>query len=284
MNRWGRSRALAAVLAIGAVGLVACGKGGVGVAHRFDVEFREPDQGAVHVSMPSSVGAGLVSLRLKNSGALAHDAQLIRVTGDQDREDVIRFFRSARAPGFRIPSWVRSGGGARRVPAGETVVVHQRLDEGDWFLVDLGFLERGGVVPFIATSGGSAAALPDVSSRIRARDFTFEPRALKPGKHRVRFQNRGREVHEVVAMRLAPGRTIDDAKAYFADPNRSPLPRDAPVDTADPVLLPLLDRGESVVTQVAFTRGTWVLACLLPDRAGGPSHAAKGMVTEVKVG
>ncbi len=284
MNRWGRSRALAAALAVGAAGLVACGSGDVGVARAFDVEFRGPDDGRVVVNMPSSVGAGLVSFRIKNSGHQLHDAQLIRVTGDQDRQDVIDFFRSATRPDFRIPSWVRSGGGARGVPIGETVTVKQRLDEGDWFLVDTPFLDEGGVIPFTVTSGGSGADLPSATSRLRARDYAFEPRALRPGTHRVRFENRGRQMHEMVAMPLFADRTLEEAQAYLGSPNPAGPPSAAPVDLVNPVRLPLLDRGESVVTELTLTRGTWIIACLLPDRAGGPRHAARGMVAEVKIG
>jgi hypothetical protein len=266
-----------------AVGLVACGKGKVGVASPFDVEFRH-SSGGLHLSLPSSVGAGLVSLRLKNSTTEPHDAQLVRVTGHQTADEVIDFFRSTRQPDYRIPSWIRGGGGARDVPAGETVVVKQRLEEGDWYLVDPGFLDDGGVVPFTATSGGSAAEVPKADSRIIARDYSFTPRALKPGTHEVRFENRGKQVHEVVAMRLVPGRTLDEAKAYLSDPNRPVAPRAAPVEISDPVRLPMLDRSKSLVTELKLGTGTWVLTCLLPDRAGGPLHAARGMVADLKVG
>ena len=284
MNRWHRSRALGVVLAVGAAGLAACGSGEVGAPRPFDVEFREPSPGRVHVSLPSSVGAGLVSFRLKNSGTRRHDAQRIRVTENRRLEAVIRFFRSASDPNFRIPSWVRGGGGARGIRPGETVVVQQRLDEGDWYLVDTAHLEQGGVVPFIATGGGSGGELPSATSRVLARDFSFEPRAIRPGNHRVRFENRGREVHEMVAMPLAPGRTIDDAKAYLSGPAPPVAPGGPPVDRTSAVSLPLLDRGEALVGELTLTRGNWVIACLLPDRAGGPRHVAKGMVAEIKVG
>ena len=282
MNRWGRSRTLAAVLAIGAVGLVACGDGNVGEARPFDVEFREPEPDRLVVSLPSSVGAGLVSFRIRNATVGPHDAQLIRVTGDRGPEDVIRLFRSASQTNFRVPTWVRGGGGVLDIDPGQTVTLRQRLDEGNWYLVDSRALDRGGVVPFIVGSGGSAAELPSATSRIRARDFTFEPRALRPGKHRVRFENRGRQMHEMVAMPLQAGKTLDDAKAYLANPTGPAT--DAPVLLSNRVRLPLLDRGEALVTELSFSRGTWVLACLLGDRAGGPSHAARGMVAEVKIG
>jgi hypothetical protein len=282
MNRWGRSRALTAVLAVGAVGLAACGGGNVDAARRFDVEFRQPEPGELRVSLPSSVGAGLVTFHIKNSTVEEHDAQLIRVTGNQGPDEVVRLFRAASASGFRVPSWVRGGGGVLDIEPGETATLRQRLNEGDWYLVDLRSLDRGGVVPFIVSSGGSAAELPSATSRIRARDFSFEPRALRPGTHRVRFENRGREMHEMVAMPLQAGRTLDDAKAYLANPTGSPT--DAPVLTTNRVRLPLLDRGEALVTELTFSPGTWILACLLGDRGGGPSHVVRGMVTEVKIG
>ena len=282
MNRWGRSRAWAALLVIGAVGLVACGGGNVGAARPFDVEFRQPEPEKVLVSLPSSVGAGLVSFRIKNDTLDRHDAQLIRVSGDRSPDEVIRVFRSASQPNFRLPSWVRGGGGVLDIDPGETVTLKQRLDEGDWYLVDPRFMERGGLVPFIVGSGGSAAELPSATSRIRARDFSFEPRAIRPGAHQVRFENRGRQMHEMVGMPLQAGKTVDDAKAYLANPTGPPT--EAPVLTTSRVRLPLLDRGEALVSELSFSRGTWILACLLADRNGGPSHAARGMVVEVKVG
>jgi hypothetical protein len=284
MNRWGRCRAWAALVAVGAAGLVACGDGSVGVARPFPIELRELAPGEVHVSLPSSVGSGLVSLRVKNSGTSRHDAQLVRVTGDRDREDVIAYFRSASEPNAGIPTWIRDGGGARAIRPGETVVVQQRLAEGDWFLVDLEYLEQGGVVPFTVTSGGSPGELPGAESRIIANDYSFTPRALRPGRHRVRFENRGQQMHEAVALPVVAGKTFEDVKAYLTGPTPAAGATGAPVDMAGAVTLPLIDRRVRLVTDLRLTPGTWVLACFVSDRIGGLPHVAKGMLAEIKVG
>ncbi|MCA1691223.1 MAG: hypothetical protein LC733_03115 [Actinobacteria bacterium] len=192
--------------------LAACGSGGVGAANRFDVEIREPSPGEVRISSPSSVGSGLVELRVKNSGESVHEAQLVRVEDDRSRDDVLDFFRSTQRPGAPVPAWIREGGGAVQIPPGRTVTVMQRLTEGQWYLADgrapegpgnpPSFLERGGLVAFTVTSGGSAADLPDGDARITARDYTFTARGLKPGTQSVRFDNRGRQFHHVVAAPL----------------------------------------------------------------------------------
>lgn len=287
MNWWVRRRALVARLALpalAAIGLGACGDGGVGAARPFDVDIREPAPGEVHFSLPSSVGAGLVSFHLRNSGVARHDAQLIRVTGNRSRRDVIASFRSITQPNAPIPPWVRDGGGARRIRPGQTVVVKQRLAEGDWYLVEPQFLEQGGLVPFTVTSGGSAAKLPDADAKITARDFSFAAHQLTPGTRTVRFENRGKEMHEVVALPLAPGRTLDDAKAYLSNPTGPAPTGPPPVQAERAFTLPFIDRGVSLVTELRLDRGSWVLACFLSDRAGGPAHVAKGMLSEVKIG
>ncbi|MCA1691222.1 MAG: hypothetical protein LC733_03110 [Actinobacteria bacterium] len=48
--------------------------------------------------------------------------------------------------------------------------------------------------------------------------------------------------------------------------------------------LAVIDRGESIVTDLRLTRGTWILACFINDRTGGPPHVTKGMLQEIKVG
>lgn len=295
MGRWRESRTLAPVLAFAMLvspALTACGGGGVGTANRFDVEIREPSPGEVRISSPSSVGSGLVELRIKNSGESVHEAQLVRVEDERTRDDVLDYFRSTQRPSAPIPAWIREGGGAAQIPPGETVSVMQRLSEGQWYLADAqapegpgnppSFLERGGLVAFTVTSGGSAADLPDADARITARDHTFAARGLRPGTQSVRFDNRGRQLHHVVAAPLRPGRTVEDARAFFLASGTSTAP--PPLDLDASVALAMIDRGESVVTDLRLTRGTWILACFISDRTGGPPHVSKGMLHEIKVG
>jgi hypothetical protein len=279
----------AAAAALAGTALVACGDGGT-MASDLHVEFRELDSGDVRMSAPSAVGAGLVSLHLRNNGASPHQAQLFRVVGERSRAQVLAALRALTGGGARIPSWLRDGGGAQ-VPPGEAVTVTQRLREGDWYLADLErprgpgdtrpYFERGGLRPLLVTSGGSQARLPAADATITARDYRFQARGLQPGTQTVRFQNRGRQLHHVVAAPLLSGRTLDEAREYFANPGATGTP---PVSLTEAVTLAVVDRGMSLVTELQLERGTYVLACFVHDRAGGPPHTSKGMLQEVKVG
>ncbi len=289
MRRWRALVTMAAGVALASTSLVACGGGDVGTASRFDVEFRELARGDVRITSPSAVGAGLVSFHLRNNGASPHQAQLFRVVGDPSRAEVLAAIR-ALARGAPIPRWIRDGGGAT-VPPRRSVTVAQRLKEGDWYLADTErpratgdtrpFYERGGLVAFTVTSGGRRAELPAAHGTVTARDYEFQVRGLEPGTQRIRFQNRGRQLHHLVAARLPAGRTFEEVRKYLADPSATISP---PVSFSDGVTLAAIDRGTAMVAEVPLRRGTYVIACFLHDRSGGPSHASRGMVQELRVG
>jgi len=100
----------------------------------------------------------------------------------------------------------------------------------------------------------------------------------------VRFENKGKEPHIMVAAPIADGVSIDKVKEFFASegppPAGGPPP---PLDFENAVSLQALDAGQSEVTTINFKPGRYAFVCFLNDRAGGPPHFAKGMLQEVKV-
>jgi hypothetical protein len=44
-----------------------------------------------------------------------------------------------------------------------------------------------------------------------------------------------------------------------------------------------LDGGEEQLTEVDLKPGNYALMCFIPDRAGGPPHVAKGMISGATV-
>ena len=55
-------------------------------------------------------------------------------------------------------------------------------------------------------------------------------------------------------------------------PRRTP-----PIDESKAFNTAIISGGESEVVDLRFESGDWGLACFIPDRAGGPPHALKGM-------
>ena len=77
---------------------------------------------------------------------------------------------------------------------------------------------------------------------------------------------------------MNPGATIEDVKRFFrTEEGEPPLQEDNVEETA------VIDGGEEQLTEVDLTAGNYALLCFIPDRAGGPPHVAKGMISEAKV-
>jgi hypothetical protein len=95
--------------------------------------------------------------------------------------------------------------------------------------------------------------------------------ALPAGRSTLRVVNDGQQFHEIAVMRLAPGKTLDDAKGFFSAP------------AGPPPFEPLggmqgLDPGGSGYMTLDLQPGQYVAVCHIPDRASGKSHLSLGMI------
>ncbi len=113
-------------------------------------------------------------------------------------------------------------------------------------------------------------------------DYAFAmPDSVSAGPTVITFENRGKQRHEAVFVRLKPGVTL----RQFADS----VARDAPVRPlratgsavlfADPG-----SRNDVVSIRINFKRGEhWALSCQFADSAGAPKHQKLGMFRLVTV-
>ena len=46
----------------------------------------------------------------------------------------------------------------------------------------------------------------------------------------------------------------------------------------------MIEGGDSQSVELELKEGKYALLCFVPDRAGGPPHAVKGMISEAVVG
>ena len=113
---------------------------------------------------------------------------------------------------------------------------------------------------------------------IEAAEYDFTTSDLEAGSQQVRFDNNGEEPHHVVAAPLKPGRTIEDVKQFIKTENGEP-----PVQEDKSFDIAIVSGGESQLVDVRLESGDYALLCFVPDRAGGPPHAAKGMVSAATV-
>jgi len=247
----------------------------------------EPSKGEVMIDAPATIDAGVVDITLDNSGKGPHDAQLVRVEGNQTAADVIAKVVD-NEDGAPIPAWLRGGGGVGTVAPGQTATVTEVLEPGTYYVVDTessgengpSNAKQGGVAKFEVTGDGGGD-LPETDATITADEYSFTSEGVKPGRNRLTFANAGKELHHIIAFPINKGATLADATKAFA--SEEPPEGPPPVDFESFQGTAVLDGGKEQVTELDLKKGKYVLVCFIADRKGGPPHVAKGMISELDV-
>lgn len=223
--------------------------------------------------------AGLTTVTFRNQARGSHEAQLVRVEGDRSQAEVLRTF-AATDDAAPIPDWLRAAGGAGNAAAGETISSTQVLGPGTYYAIDTNGGRRSAFVTFEVTGDAGDAALPAADATITAKEYAFDASGLRAGANEIQFVNDGREIHHVIALPLAQGRTAADFRRFIASDGRGGPP---PVDFEAGANTSAFDGGTSGNVRLTLRRGEYVLVCFISDRRGGPPHAVMGMVREVTV-
>jgi hypothetical protein len=276
-RRWRRAGLSAAVVALAAAGLAACGDdGGSAQTLTFNVAGSS-------ITGPTSADPGEAEITLTNDGNQEADLQLIRVEGQHQAADVVQAVGGA-AQGGAIPEWFFAGGGVGVTPAGESQTVTQVLEPGTYYAFNTGTREPPDPesVPVVEVAGDpSDDELSGTDATVRTIDYGFETEGdLQVGENEVTFENAGAQPHHVIAQPIAEGKTIGDVRAFLENQEgQSPLDETGLAETA------ILDGGGSqLVTLNLEQPGKYAMLCFIADRQGGPPHAiGEGMVDEVEV-
>lgn len=249
---------------------------------------------------PDTIAAGWATLRLVNRGEQVHYGHIVQLEpGRTVRELVDAYAEAIRTSGPR-PKWVTRFGGPGGTAPGDSSSVTQYLEPGRYVWIcpieDSGgapHFAKGEVKPFVVHAAGpvvgTRTAAPDADMVVRLLDYSFaldEP--VRPGRHTVRVENAGVEPHDLVLMKLAPGKTMADMRTWMnperarrADQSEDPAPS-----------LETLGRGAGGIAAIApgmasffdasFTAGEYVLICMAtaPD---GRSHVEHGMIQQISV-
>jgi hypothetical protein len=227
---------------------------------------------------PPTVPPGVTQITLENEGKEPASGQLIRVEGDHPRTEVARVFGAIAGRGARIPDWFLAGGGVGTTAPGKSAVVTQELQEGTYYVFndeDESNIKKGLYTSFQVSGEPVEGELPSGSS-VTATEYEFETAGITAGEPVV-FENAGQEPHHLVAIPLKPGRTAADALRFFkTEKGEPPLAGEGSATT-------VIDAGGSLAVDLPLKKGDYALACFIADRAGGPPHVAKGMVSAAKV-
>lgn len=249
---------------------------------------------------PDTISSGWTTFRLANNGEEIHYGHIVQLdSGKTVRQLVDAYAEAIRTSGPR-PKWVKRFGGPGGAPPSGTSSVTQYLVPGSYVWVcpiedssGAPHFGKGEFKPFVVRAAASdvadRAAAPAADVVVRLMDFSFavEP-AVRAGRHTLRVENAGAEPHDLVLMKLAPGKTIEDVRAAM-NPERARRPDQAgePPPSFESLVtvvggIAAIGSGMEAFFDADFTPGEYVLICMAtaPD---GRSHIEHGMIQQISV-
>ncbi len=279
------ARMLAAVLAAAALSLSACGGdddsgGSAESGDAASLAFTASESGKESkLSGPESVEAGVVEIELTNDGEKDHNVQLIRFDEGHEATEALKAGNAWGDGGKPLPEWVHLAGGTGTVAGGESTKTTAQLEPGKYAALDLEAEGPSGpVFAEFEVTGEGGGEPPSADATIEAKEYEFKATGLKAGTNTVSFDNVGEQPHHVAAVAMAEGATIDDVKKFFeTEKGKPPIDESKSFDTA------VIEGGATQVVEFDIEAGKYAVLCFVPDREGGPPHAARGMISEVEV-
>jgi hypothetical protein len=255
--------------------------------------------------VPPEIEGGVVRMTFENGGRLKHSA-LIVSGGDTPLERVKQdLVPIVRGEGKPVPDYLRFHGGVSLVEGGTSWAATISLPVGRYVLVcplsetDTLHPTAGpptpaarphfeqGMASEFRVDRTNDAVMPPTDGTVVARDWSYEVPALVPGLQTLTFRNQGLQHHSLAVAEFDGRVAPEAARAAFETLLRTApgRPPDA-VPTPDNVAFagPLSPAGEVTVSLRLKVNHTYVFACYLSDRAGGPLHATgQGMLAYATV-
>lgn len=224
---------------------------------------------------PDTITSGVTTFHLMNGGKEPHHVFLMKLP----MAEVMK-----QNPTTPPPADLVVAGGANVAGPGGTAEATMDLQPGEYTLLcaipspdGQPHMVKGMMRSLVVTQGSSTAILPATDITVKLTDFDFEFSApLTAGHHVVRVENAGLQMHEMVMVKLAPGKTAMDF-AKWAEKPSGPPPGEA-VNGGAPMTIGVVN---TVVMDLV--PGEYGLICFLPDMKDGKLHLEHGMVKQITI-
>jgi len=233
-------------------------------------------------SMPDTIGAGVVRLRLVNHGPSLHHVQLVRLAAGKTLDSLMAAMRNPGPP----PAWARFVAGPNAPAPGDSSELVENLAPGQYAVIclipnDRGVLHvaMGMARPLVVSATGQPSApepTADVQVDLRDYEFTLSTE-IAAGTHTIKVVNDGPQLHEFFLARLDSGVTAQQLVAWVHAGMKGRPPA-LPLGGATG----LMPSDHAFVT-LSFAPGDYALLCFLPDARDGREHVMHGMVKQIHV-
>lgn len=276
-----RSRAAVAAVATAFV-VIGCSK-----ADKTDDTAPAPVEPALVVvtateyafAAPDTIQSGPTVFRLVDHGAEAHHISMFRLDSAKTVQDMMA------VPEDSNPGWLVAVGGPNAAMPGDSVRATMNLEPGNYVM--LCFISgpdqkphfmKGMVRPLtVVAATGPVAAEPTADVVVTLRDYSFEfTPAITSGRHTIRVNNAGPQGHEMLLVRLQPGKTMQDF-VNWTNAMQGPPPGEPLNGIAG------MAPGQHAFITNNFTPGNYGLICFVPDAKDGKPHFLHGMIQDITV-
>jgi hypothetical protein len=227
---------------------------------------------------PTQIPGGVTAVRLINQGHELHHVVFIRLDDGKTPADLAAAINKPGPP----PSWAKDAGGPNGTVPGGTSNATVILEPGNYVLVcfiagtdNVPHMAKGMVRPLTVTasngaSGSASEPTADITLGLTEYSFAFAP-VPTSGGHTIRVDNNGKQDHEIVLVRITPGKTVADLMAWLDKPAGPP-----PADLLGGIS-PMAP-GRHAYFTADLTPGSYAAMCFVGDYADGKPHIAHGMI------
>ena len=232
---------------------------------------------------PDTVSAGPTWVRMTNDGKEFHHVVMVRIDSGHTVEELLKSMGAGPPPAWAEPI----GGPIAPSPGGTPTTTAVPLRPGSYALICMVPSPDG--VPHVAKgmhrlmtvvpAAAAAAPAPIVNTTtMTLADYSFTlDTPLTAGKNTIKVVNTAAQPHEVVIVRIFPGKTVNDVAAFAEKPVGAP-PGEV-VGGSSHVAGSVMN-----FVELDLTPGDYGFICFLPDAKDGKAHVAHGMLQAFKIG
>lgn len=226
-------------------------------------------------SAPDTVPSGVTTFHLMNGGKEIHHVVLIKAP-----------FAALQKmdPAAPPPAGLVVAGGPNAAAPGGTAEATLDLAPGEYTLVCFvtgpdgkPHMTKGMMRALTVTQGSSTAVMPAPDMTVKLSDYAFGVAdTIASGHHVIQVEDDGPQMHEMVFIKLEPGKTAEDFLKWASKPNGPPPA--ILVNGASP-----MTTGQGNTVAVDLVPGNYAMVCFIPDTKDHKPHFMHGMVKKITV-
>lgn len=232
---------------------------------------------------PDTVASGPTTFRLINEGPDFHHIWLVRLEGERTVDDLMAHLAAGHET---MPDWAVDVGGPNTPGApGEETAATLELEPGNYLMLcvipapdgELHLMKGMMRALTVVDAGTPASPMPEADLTMTLDDYSYTlDRPITAGRHTIRVENVAAQSHEVLIVRLEPGRTAEEFLGWV-------MTREGPMPGKPLGGVTGIAQGRSNLITVDFEPGDYALFCFVPDVKDGLPHVAHGMIRQLRV-